>query len=616
MRVVLSFITLLFFSYANQSSAQLPPTIDLRNFSEDVRISAPEEDLLFGSALATGDFNGDGYDDILIGAYGANNGVGQPSGYQYGRAYIIFGGIQAPPVFEISRPSDSVTIIQGDDAFDLTGGRVASGDVNGDGIDDAVIGANQLWHPTGKGKVYIIYGRRTWPQYIDLNTDGKPLSGVSRIVGRNPQNFLGISLAIGDVNGDGFADVVTGAFGAGGPGDEGRVGEVYVVYGSTDLPLLVDLKTDAHLVTTIVGRPEGRIGEFLGCVDINNDGFADLLIGDPVFPRGTDYRTGKAFIIYGREQLPSVIDLASENQTIPGHGISEIIGEEAWDYFGWWFAGGDVNGDGFTDLLIGTRDWIRDASWDKGKMYVLFGPSEFPAVVDLRNYDRMLKIVGTGADAGGGLGMNVAAGDLNDDGYADIVVGAHYTTVKGMREGKAFIIYGSSSLPISLEINAQSRQANFTQILGYQDNQGLGKALAIGDFNGDGVGDVVVSADETETSAASSLAGEVYVIYGRKGESSSSPPEIEQLLPNYPNPFNSSTIIPYSLKKSQSVSLKIYNSTGQEIRTLVSGWMEAGQHRALWNGYDSHFHIVGNGIYFIKLTGETFSQTHKLLLLR
>jgi hypothetical protein len=246
-------------------------------------------------------------------------------------------------------------------------------------------------------------------------------------------------------------------------------------------------------------------------------------------------------------------------------------------------------------------------------MYVLFGSTEWPPLIDLRTYEEKLRIIGV--EPGGALGYDIASGDVNGDGLADILVGAPSAKVNNEVVGKAFIIYGATDLRTKAELKVGDRASQITSILGYQFPQEVGQSITAGDVNGDGVDDVIIGAPVTKN-ASGGYSGEVYVILGRRANGDSSVITQPQLLPSYPNPFNAYTVIPYELTDGQEISLKIYNAKGQELRTLVSGWMEAGPHRAIWNGMDDHFQQVSSGVYFVKLEGERFSETKKILFLK
>lgn len=309
--------------------------------------------------------------------------------------------------------------------------------------------------------------------------------------------------------------------------------------------------------------------------------------------------------------LPEVIDLEVETEGDTIAGVTQILGEDRLDHLGWNFGGGDIDGDGYGDLFIGTGHATLKGGAGTGKMYVVFGTAQWPAVIDLRTHEDKLKILGY--KSGSGFGMEVAGGDFNGDGFADILAGAPKTD---MAAGNVFLIFGSPTLRNEKEFDLRRRLSQTTRISGYQTRQELGHALTSGDVNGDDIDDIIASAHETHKAPNGTGAGEVYVIYGRKDNSVPTPVSQPRLLPTYPNPFNAYTIIHYELNDAQEISLKIYNAKGQELRTLVTGRMDTGVHHAIWDGLNNHFQQVSSGVYFVKLEGEGFLKTGKILFLK
>ncbi len=602
---ILKSLLLIILVLAVEAWSQIPPVVDLADFSEDLRIISNVELELFGSDVAAGDFNGDGFDDLLVGAYGAKN----EEGYMAGRAYIVFGGPHLPPMLDLSREGTRSTVIHGDDMDDYTGWVVATGDINGDSIVDAVIGTSQTFHPVGRGTVYVVFGRRDWPGEIDLNTNGRPVPGVTRILGKEEQDFAGDRIATGDVDGDGLCDLVIGAFGAGPLGHLGNHGEVYVLYGRAELPEIIELGDSRYKLTTITGIKDHRIGEFLGCGDVNNDGFADTFVSLIQYSGKDRFLSGRVDVLFGRAHMPDSVALEDlENADV---SFSTVIGEALGDRIGWRTESGDFNGDGINDLLIGCETRTSDGYDSIGKMFVLFGMQEWPPDIDLLTHPGQLKLY-----AGiGHFGHDVAAGDFNADGFSDVVVGETDAQTARFKSGKAYVIYGGAGLQGTKDLREPGALADVTQILGYQRIQDLGHAATSGDINGDGIADLIVSGYESQTPGGD-LSGEVYVIYGRREPRMLPPGQKQQLLQSYPNPFNANAMIVYRLAEAQSVDLAIYDVTGRKVRQLVRGWKEAGEHTASWNGLNEHFNPAGSGIYFGHIRAAGFSDSVKIVLVK
>lgn len=307
---------------------------------------------------------------------------------------------------------------------------------------------------------------------------------------------------------------------------------------------------------------------------------------------------GAAMVIYGAGSLPTDID--TDAPVISPSGTTAIYGGVG-DRLGTKFGIGDLDGNGKDDLIIATF---------RSNMYVLFDFPTNKSVINVKDYRPKLTV-----KLQDDLGESLTVADVNGDGFADMLAGSAYEEVGQWRSGSAFIIYGSGNPPAVLDMSKEKDRAFTTQILPYQERQSLGNAIATGDINGDGIDDIVVSGPATRTISGNS-SGEVYVIYGRSKQNS--PPMVEksQILQNFPNPFNANTVIRYRLERAQYVRLTIYNALGKEVRRLVDGKMEAGEHRAIWNGYDANFKQVGSGVYFCRIIGEAFSESIKLLYLK
>ncbi|WP_414573653.1 beta strand repeat-containing protein [Nostoc sp. CCY 9925] len=326
-------------------------------------------DLSGGSVSSAGDINNDGFDDVIIGAIGANDFSGQ--------SYVVFGkstGFSSSLNLSTLNGTNGFAI-NGIQLGDVSGGSVSdAGDINGDGIDDLIIGATNA--PDGSsGQSYVVFGKSTgFSPSLNLST----LNGTNGFVinGIEAGDFSGSPVSsAGDVNGDGIDDLIIGAinFKANNGGTVSASGQSYVVFGkSTGFSASLNL-SDLNGTNgfTINGIEADDLTNFSvsGAGDVNGDGFDDLIIGVPsADPNGI--RSGQSYVVFGKGRgfNPS-INLSDLNGT-NGFSINGIV---PFDSSGNSVSrGGDVNGDGFDDLIIGASSASPNGS-QSGQSYVLFG---------------------------------------------------------------------------------------------------------------------------------------------------------------------------------------------------------------------------------------------------
>jgi hypothetical protein len=447
----------------------------------DVRLTGGASGDLFGVAMsATGDVNGDGIDDLLVGASGRDT-------TDAGAAYLWYGPIDASSLTYASADADFSGV-----AGDALGVAVAMVDVDGDGVDDIVVGASGAdGGGSGAGAVYVWRGSAT----ERAGTASVSLADIE-LRGEGAGDAAGAAIArVGDADGDGLDDLLVGAAGAdaGGTG----AGAAYLVLSgvATGVTSLADADT------VFLGEREGEAAgtAVAGAGDVDADGLADLLIGAP-YADGVATDAGQAYLVYAPFRA-GIYDL--------GKVQTRIQGTDGRDYAGTYVAAaGDVDADGYADVLVGAPG-DDDAGTDAGKVVLFYGPVP-PARLDLGDADAWF----TGEAAGDGAGP-VGSGDIDADGWSDVIVGAPSADPGGTSSGAAYLFYGplAGSGAISL------RSADL-EVDGDGAGEALGGRVAGGTVDVDAFGDILVAADSATVGSVASV-GEVRVILGGSREADS-----------------------------------------------------------------------------------------------
>ena len=439
----------------------------------------------YGAAVASaGDIDNDGYADFAVGAFESD--LTPSSVYDAGSVFVYSG-----------RTGKQLRRFNGDHIRDRLGVSLANtGDANGDGVDDLVAGSlssfarvyssaqNTLLHEfEGQG------GDDTFAKYLcsagDVDSDGVPdiiigaytadpggrkhagtayvYSGLTGdqllcLDGENPYDFLGNAVVgVGDVNGDGHGDLLVGAPEAD-PNGLTSAGSAYLFSG-----------IDGSILHRFDGeKAEDRLGLSVGAAgDYSGDGVPDLIIGaywaDPNFV----WNAGSAFVYSGAD-----FSL-----------LSRFDGEGLWDYMGWAVAGaGDVNGDGYDDVVVAAKYADPGGRHNAGSVFLHAGPDG----ALIKRFD--------GPNAQDYLGFSVsAAGDVDLDGYADVLVGSKFSDPNGLTNaGIVYLLSGPDG-----EVTAEFHGEN--------PNDELGSAVAPGgDLDGNGLPDLILSAWEADPNGESS----------------------------------------------------------------------------------------------------------------
>jgi Ca2+-binding RTX toxin-like protein len=473
-------------------------TVDLLT-QANLRIDgAAPQDFAADSVASAGDFNGDGYGDVVIGAPNARNNSRGDSG----SVYVLFGK-PAPTNVDLVNLGTAGVRIDGADGGDHAGSSVApAGDVNGDGRGDVIIGAPRADTENffDAGSVYVVFGTAATSK-IDLSALGP---GGIRIDGDQQSAFLGASVAnAGDVNGDGRPDIVAGAPGRDTPNGNNS-GAAYVIYGQAP-PTSIDLTNPLggaglRILGPTGGDEAGR--SVSGAGDVNGDGRADVVVGAPFAGNNGRVNSGSAYVLYG-QPAPADVDLALP---LAATGF-RVDGPTSFDEAGISVAdAGDVNGDARSDVVVGAH-----FAGSAGFAYVIFGQAA-PADVDLLNVgaagfriDGALNGDRTGAAVDG-------VGDVNGDGRPDVIVGApDADTNLRDQSGSAHVVFGK---PTTTNVLLSAIAAGGFRIDGAALEDHASSAVgAAGDINGDGRPDIIVGAAEANPNDRFD-SGSAYVVFG------------------------------------------------------------------------------------------------------
>ncbi len=518
--------------------------VDLNAMKDNVRFNGELPGEFSGRSLAYGFIDDDDFEDLVIGAPSADTG----------RVYIIYGDSEfktPPPHQFMNLPGPTlmpsafparVTVIKGEAAGDRFGWSVATGDVDNDGRDDVIVGAPfadvevLIAQPIQDvGKTYVIYSDRAIAGVeiemftnIDLATVTPADVAVSEIRGATRFIRSGWSVASGDIDNDGYRDVLIGAPFASEPyantGDNRpNSGAVYVVYGSSEgfllaiRPIIYELALPAPLssLIEIVGeQKDGHLGWSVAGGNVNKDDSDDVIMGAPDFDG-----KGKAYVVSGIDGAhlttpspdPTPFDLLA-----PPALIATVDGLEPLAAFGWSVAAGAVAGSGYDDLLVGAPR-ADEGALDIGNATVFFAGSpampKLPPGIGLDIDDSGFRV--RGIQQQGLFGFSVAAGDISNDGQDDILVGAPGVEFDPNQVGvsgvpTAYAIFNEVVLSGS-EIDAS--EANIIAF-GDQPFDSTGYAVAAGNLNNKGGAEFTFGAPTALSQGQNEQAGRTYIVYG------------------------------------------------------------------------------------------------------
>jgi hypothetical protein len=407
-------------------------------------------------------------------------------------------------------------------------------DVDGDGFEEVVVGDPGFDHD--RGRIYVFYsqGNGGIPSTADANNpDDTNVKIIEGLEGAGPQRF-GAAIAMGDVNGDGHADVVVGAPAHAYDPSQPNTGRIYVFYPAADENATTRGGWDIA-ANSADGTPTGILGDYSGAMlafgtsvatgDLNGDGIADVIAGAPGSDATPDIEVGTVYMFFAHhdDEIQGL-----KPPTVFG-ADNKIQSDSRTSRFGVTVAAGDVNGDGFADVAVGeTRialPGVDDPSLrERGQVYVFHAATDGTGIAAASPTEADTKIAGEDGIGPTAFGASLAMADLNGDGFDDLVAGApelsdFRTGDNGHKRGKVYAHYAKSDgtgIGSDLINDGVRGDTSHRKAVGGQQGTGSDQlfafSVAVGDVNGDGTQDVIVGAP-----ASLNGAGRVYTLLSIAG---------------------------------------------------------------------------------------------------
>jgi hypothetical protein len=455
---------------------------------------SPGEQL--GASIATGDFNGDGIDDVIIGSPFSSIGRREWNG----KVSVVFGKAKSKVKKVDFANSNPDIVFYGERAGDQLGTSVAAGDYNNDGIDDLIIGAyNASYGSARPGKVYVVFGRLTWDgQPIDFFIENPDL----KLVGGALDSGFGLTLSTADINNDDIDDILIGApFSSSETVD--KSGIVYAFFGEKNPVSMGVYMSDMADVIFYGQDSNERFGSAIASGHIINDDFNDIVISAYTANDGEKNQVGKVYIFKGLSK--PLKKLRSPVFTFVGENVNE--------WAGYAIAVDDLNGDGIDDVAISSFPY--NGLRYLGKISVFYSKKSFTRGSEIVVKNDNANIVIEEPNDEAIIGASILLDDFNSDGKSEIIIGAPgIGDPASTMPGDVYMIFDDGkSKRAFYSVNDEFATST---IHGENADDWFGYSIASLDFNGDGYKDLAIGSRYSDR-IDSDNNGKVFIVFGNGG---------------------------------------------------------------------------------------------------